>query len=54
MKMTLFRELTEEEAGKFRAWARKNYKPFDEIKGVWHPVVQNECTKINSETGLKL
>lgn len=52
--MTLFRELTEKEADKFRAWARENYKPYSEIKGIWHPVVQNECTQINSETELKL
>lgn len=44
-----FRDLGEEEQAKFRAWARENYKPFSDIKGIWHPVVQDECRKINEE-----
>jgi len=49
--MRLFRELGVEEEKKFRQWARDNYKPLTEIKGVWHPVVQDECVKINAEKG---
>ena len=45
--MKLFRELDEKERQEFRNWARKNYKPYTEIKGMWHPVVQAECIKIN-------
>ena len=49
--MKLFRDdLSEKEVEKFKNWARDNYKPFDPINGVWHPIVQNECTKINTET----
>ena len=45
----MFRTLTTEEEQAFRAWARANYEPLDEIRGVWHPVVQAECVKINAE-----
>jgi hypothetical protein len=47
--MELFRELDTKEEKEFREWARNNYKKFDTIKGVWHPVVQDECVKINAE-----
>ena len=47
--MKLFRTLTPEEEAQFRAWARQNYKRLEPIKGVWHPVVQDECRKINEE-----
>ena len=48
----IFRKLTEEEVQVFRAWARKHYQPFTAIDGVWHPVVQAECVKINEEVPL--
>jgi hypothetical protein len=52
MNMTgLFRELTEAEEMEFRLWARENYEPFTEIKGIWHPVVQDECRRMNEEAG---
>jgi hypothetical protein len=47
--MNLFRELSEEEKEDFRKWARENYIPFSPIQGIWHPVVQEECTRINKE-----
>ena len=50
--MNLFKKLSSEEKVEFRQWARDNYKPFDEIKGIWHPVVQEECTKMNKEASL--
>ena len=50
--MKLFRELSVEEEKEFRVWARSNYEPFTEIQGVWHPVVQRECTLINEEANL--
>ena len=52
--MKLFRELSEEETAKFQKWARDNYVPFSPIKGVWHPVVQAECVKINASSELNL
>lgn len=51
---SLFRDLGPEEEEEFRKWARENYKPFDPIKGVWHPIVQEECVKMNKETKLDL
>ena len=42
-----FRELTDEEVIEFRTWARKSYEPNSEIKGVWHPVIQEECVAMN-------
>lgn len=47
----LFHYLTEAEIVKFKKWARDNYKPYENISGVWHPVVQVECAKMNEEFG---
>ena len=47
--MQLFKELDEKEEKLFREWARENYTPLDPIKGIWHPVVQDECVKMNVE-----
>jgi len=46
----LFRELNEQEQAEFRASARANYVPFSPIKGIWHPIYQDECVKINAES----
>lgn len=45
----MFRTLTTNEEQEFRAWARANYEPLEEIRGIWHPVIQDECAKINAE-----
>ena len=52
--MKLFRELTSEEEKEFRKWARDNYKPLQPIEGFWHPVIQDECVKINKEYAMEL
>jgi hypothetical protein len=52
--MKLFRELSKDEEESFREWARVNYEPFTPINGVWHPVVQDECQKINSTADFHL
>jgi hypothetical protein len=49
--MKLFRELSEQEEQSFRQWARDNYQAFEPIQGVWHPVIQDECRKINQTEG---
>lgn len=50
--MRLFRDdLSDEEKETFRTWARNNYKVFSPINGVWHPITQEECVKMNAETG---
>jgi hypothetical protein len=46
--MNLFRQLSADEEKEFRKWARDNYQPFTEIKGIWHPVIQDECVKMNA------
>ena len=48
----LFKELSDDEKASYREWARINYEPLTEIKGIWHPVVQAECAKINELHGL--
>jgi len=45
----MHKELTAEEELEYRKWARGNYKPYSTISGIWHPVVQEECSKINKE-----
>lgn len=47
----LFCHLSPARETEFRKWARDNYRRFDPISGVWHPVVQDECRKINEESG---
>lgn len=42
-------ELNDEQERDFRKWARDNYKPDEEICPAWHPVVVDECKKINEE-----
>ena len=44
-----FRKLNKEEEQEFRQWARDNYRPLDPIEKIWHPVVQDECLKINKK-----
>lgn len=44
-----FKELPDDKVKEFCEWARANYKPFTAINGMWHPVVQTECVKINIE-----
>jgi hypothetical protein len=52
--MRLFKQLTPQQERDFRAWARISYKPFEQIEGVWHPVVQDECRKINEEAEIPI
>lgn len=49
-----FRELDKKEEKEFRQWARDNYKKGDEIKPIWHPVVRDECNKINEDRKISL
>jgi hypothetical protein len=52
--MNLFRKLGPIETEEHKAWARKHYVPLTDICGVWHPVVQKECAKINQEAGMEV
>lgn len=49
--MQLFRDLDTSDESTFRTWARQNYEPFSDISGIWHPVVQDECRRINEQAG---
>lgn len=49
--MKMFRELSVKENQEFRNWARHNYTPLTPINGTWHPVVQDECVRMNIEAG---
>ena len=51
LHMELFKELTASEEHNFRQWAKDNYQPFTPISGVWHPVIQDECRRINEAVG---
>ena len=51
--MNLFKELSPKEEAKYRKWARDNYQLLKPIKGLWHPVIQDECTHMNHEQHLK-
>lgn len=48
---SFFRVLGPEEEQEFRQWARDNHNPGDEVDEVWHPVVRDECKKIDEEEG---
>jgi len=50
--MSIFRDLSEKEEKEFRQWARENYTIFDDIKGIWHPVIQDECRIMNQKAEL--
>ncbi len=54
MTVHLFKHLDHDEERSYREWARANYKIFANISGIWHPVVQDECVKMNAETGYAL
>ena len=45
----MFRKLESNEEQEFRQWARENYKRLEPIPGIWHPVIQAECAKMNAE-----
>lgn len=47
--MSMFKVLSITERHEYKKWARENYKPFEDIKGIWHPIVQEECIQINRE-----
>ena len=51
--MSIFRDLSFEEEFEFRLWARDNFKPFSFIPNSWHPVVRDECLKMNNEALVK-
>lgn len=48
----VFRALPANDCLEFKRLARQNYTPFSNIEGIWHPIYQAECVKINHEHSL--
>jgi len=49
----MFRDLSDKEELEFRNWAQLNYKKGENISSIWHPVVVDECNKINNASDTK-
>lgn len=47
---SFFKVLTEAEAKEYRQWARDNYELNSPISGCWHPVIREECKRLNNKT----
>lgn len=45
---SLFKSLSKDEEKNYRKWARDNYTPIENIPGIWHPVIQDECVRMNA------
>lgn len=45
----VFDKLSPEREKIFRQWARDNYIPHSVISEAWHPVVRDECQKMNDD-----
>lgn len=43
----LFRALDPAEAERFREWAREHHRPGEPVSPLWHPVVRDECERID-------
>jgi hypothetical protein len=49
MPDSFFRTLDPDEAASFRQWARENYKRSEGIDPLWHPVIREECARIDEK-----
>ena len=45
----IFRSLEPAEESGFRAWAHANWQPGQFINPLWHPVVRDECARMEAE-----
>lgn len=54
MPDSMFKKLGRKKEAEFRKWARDNYYIDSPIDPVWHPVVRDECKKINAEARARL
>jgi len=48
-KMNIYRTLDKKETKEFQQWAKENYVPGTTISPVWHPVIKEECKKMNTK-----
>ena len=46
---SLFRVLDGAEEQEFRDWAREIHRPGEIVNPLWHPVVREECFRIDAE-----
>jgi len=47
--MNIYRTLDKKETKEFQQWAKENYVPGTVISPVWHPVIKEECKKMNTK-----
>jgi hypothetical protein len=47
-----FKTLTADEEKEYRTWACENHRPGGDVNGCWHPIVRDECRKIDAAHGL--
>ena len=45
----IFKKLNSKQESEYRLFARNNYDLFSSIPGHWHPIIQDECLKMNLE-----
>ena len=46
---SFFRDLDAKEIESFKQWARDNHHPGAETSGLWHPIIREECKRIDKE-----
>lgn len=46
----MFKHLSPKQEQTYRKWAREHYHAGEPVNEVWHPVVRDECAKINTES----
>jgi hypothetical protein len=42
-----FKDLSPKEVEQYKHWARANHSPGNAINGCWHPVIREECARID-------
>lgn len=47
--MNIYRILNEKETKEFQQYAKENYVPGTMINPIWHPVVKEECKRMNTK-----
>lgn len=47
--MNIYRTLDKKETKEFQQYAKENYVPGTAINPIWHPVVKEECKKMNTK-----
>lgn len=53
-ELKLFRDLSHEEVIEFCKWAQDHYTPGTPINPLYHPVIVQECRRINEQACVKI